>query len=543
MSSSGTQISDMTVTVSPLPAESFTPIVVTNIDTGLSPSLNYRYDIGSDLLTRVSYTILLASGGSDLVGFIQAGADAVLRTTQDKARDTVSLLDFGTFSNMAAPLSVVNDNYVLGGKVLVNSHADSGAATNWTLATGVTFNGNRLNLEGDGEQVSVINFTGSGAAITFDNETLGGFSQGSVRNLAFRSANTNTKTGIRLVNVAQFSISNIASTAATWLGTGTTLLRIEGRQYIRIRDSTIYAPRPVFFAVNPEISISGDMCIVENSEVVSSSAIDACITFGDGFSFANTVIEQCDLAGGKQGMFWNDGTSAGSGIQFRVSDVRTEQGLDPTAYALHLETSVHSLQELLVENCRFGEDRNGVYCRNILHGTFVNTSMPQVLPASTVSFNYTIPDGGTLQFINCSLAGTITITNGRQVWKSGTPSAGFSAFYVYDGSTAAGAVQTQAWLGGVPFSLADDAAAVIIAPNTFTGTVQIVNHTDGTIAWFSLNGGDNNTSELLDPSGDYTNTLTTDTKANVGYSSGYKLENKLGATKTFSVLSLGGLAT
>jgi hypothetical protein len=47
-------------------------------------------------------TNLAASAGSSLIGFIQAGAGAVLRTVQDKLRDTVSVKDFGAVGNGVA---------------------------------------------------------------------------------------------------------------------------------------------------------------------------------------------------------------------------------------------------------------------------------------------------------------------------------------------------------------------------------------------------------------------------------------------------------
>lgn len=49
------------------------------------------------LVTRIAaiWSTLAASGGSALVGFIQSGIGAVLRTTQDKLRDSVSVKDFG----------------------------------------------------------------------------------------------------------------------------------------------------------------------------------------------------------------------------------------------------------------------------------------------------------------------------------------------------------------------------------------------------------------------------------------------------------------
>lgn len=120
--STGTQISDMTDALTSLPDGAFVPFVVTDPATGLNPTKNYRYNagqylakysrlidtdgdglIGSDdgasgsLWATVAgfITYLRASLGSAIVGFIQSGTGAVVRTIQDKLRDTPSATDFG----------------------------------------------------------------------------------------------------------------------------------------------------------------------------------------------------------------------------------------------------------------------------------------------------------------------------------------------------------------------------------------------------------------------------------------------------------------
>lgn len=94
--SSGTQISDMTVTASPLPAGAFTPIVVTDPATGLNLTISYRYDLGTDLATRINYATMAASGGAALTGFLAAFSGAVATTVQTKLRHLqVNLEDEG----------------------------------------------------------------------------------------------------------------------------------------------------------------------------------------------------------------------------------------------------------------------------------------------------------------------------------------------------------------------------------------------------------------------------------------------------------------
>lgn len=73
-----------------------------------------------------SSAALAASGGSALVGFIQAGAGAIARTTQSKLRDVVSVKDFG---------AVADGSFTAGGSP---SGTDNLAAFNAALAAAVS---------------------------------------------------------------------------------------------------------------------------------------------------------------------------------------------------------------------------------------------------------------------------------------------------------------------------------------------------------------------------------------------------------------------
>lgn len=79
------QISEMTPRLSAPPTGSWFPFVVLNASGGLDPQDNYIYDLGTDLLTRVSYTALLATGGAGLVGYTPPGTYAELTTLADWA--------------------------------------------------------------------------------------------------------------------------------------------------------------------------------------------------------------------------------------------------------------------------------------------------------------------------------------------------------------------------------------------------------------------------------------------------------------------------
>lgn len=70
--------------------------VATTNDSRIKPNVQFPFAVfDPDDFQGLSLGDLAAPGGSDLVGFIQAGTGAVSRTTQDRLRDTVCVKDFG----------------------------------------------------------------------------------------------------------------------------------------------------------------------------------------------------------------------------------------------------------------------------------------------------------------------------------------------------------------------------------------------------------------------------------------------------------------
>lgn len=121
---SGLQLSDMETSAT-IPVGSYAPFIVLVTVAGLSPATNYKYDIGTafslrptfqrlaldtgaaligstgpstvqaDLTARPTSSVLSGSGGSALIGTIQAGTGAVARTEQSKLNDFITAKDFG----------------------------------------------------------------------------------------------------------------------------------------------------------------------------------------------------------------------------------------------------------------------------------------------------------------------------------------------------------------------------------------------------------------------------------------------------------------
>jgi hypothetical protein len=112
-------------------------------------------------------TTLAAAAGSSLVGFIQSGVGAVLRTVQNKLRDEVSIKDFGAVGD-----GVANDTAAL--TLAINSLGAAGGRIYFPqgmyLINPINYNGkNYLTLCGAGREATQIISSAPGTLFTFTN--------------------------------------------------------------------------------------------------------------------------------------------------------------------------------------------------------------------------------------------------------------------------------------------------------------------------------------------------------------------------------------
>lgn len=121
---------------------------------------------------------LAASTGSDLIGFIQSGTGAVLRTAQDKMRESVSVKDFGAVADgdgvgggtdNSASIQAAIDAVVATGEPGV-VYIPSGT---YCCDTGLVLDLSLCSIEGDGAILDFTNMPGGTSA----DYTLNGFNQ------------------------------------------------------------------------------------------------------------------------------------------------------------------------------------------------------------------------------------------------------------------------------------------------------------------------------------------------------------------------------
>lgn len=168
----GTQISNMTPEPT-IPDGAVVPFVVPPGTVGFDAQKNYIYDLGADLLNRVSYTALAApaaaaqvgrdgggtvqgyiddvalagdSTGSALVAFKQVGAGSIALDVQEELRRSVSADQFGAVGNgvtddtaaiVAAQTALVDQ----GGGTLFFTRGKTYKATGVPMVPGVTYAG------------------------------------------------------------------------------------------------------------------------------------------------------------------------------------------------------------------------------------------------------------------------------------------------------------------------------------------------------------------------------------------------------------------
>lgn len=465
---------------------------------------------------------------------------AIMAEAKAKFNENLSLTDYSTVSDALTGFTAAFAALDAGGNLSV-------PVGTWILTGTATFDGQRLNIHGQGQNTSTISFAPASAdvALEYNNPDSGGLYQGSITGLGFTSSNSVNKTAIRLVNCANVEVSHIGIAGGGWLGTGSIGVETLGRQSLNMHHCEIVCARPLLFTQNTAFtSLNTDHYLVEHCELSSNLSTGASIEFANGVMHTNTTLRNLALTGGKYGVYWNDTTSVGASYALNIENMRTEQGADATGYSIYLATSGQSLQTLTIRNCVLDSARNGIYLRQarrvILDSVYFNQGVGQT------ALDMTFVAGSSLIMINCNLASasaTVTLTSARCVRREQVAGIGFVEEWIYDAGFSSGAIASDAYHGGKPFSIAND-AVVAIADNTFTGFVMVSTSEDVS-AIYVLRGGTQTVAEVSDPDGFFTVTSGTGSAYNIYWDAGtsrYVIQNKRGSTQTVSVFRIGTTA-
>ncbi|MDB5956736.1 glycosyl hydrolase family 28-related protein [Ramlibacter sp.] len=272
----------------------------------LDPSLTYKFVVkdslgntistydnlsGSDTVLR---SALVASGGSALVGFLQAGTGAVSRLAQDKMRDVVSVKDFGAVgdgsTNDTAAIQAALNSVPLGSTNSKTIYFPTGL---YLITSGLTAAGRAVILRGDGPRSSMLVVAAGVTAMAFNATGCPAACIGMMNMGVVESGTQIAMIGLTARNTGDFFLQNIyITTSGKALDIGSSAgdvtftlmsqVRIEcfgGQEAIRFRCgggnwSNVYARKfRTAGVVGPTLYISGQ---------VTSLTVSNCVFSGKG---------------------------------------------------------------------------------------------------------------------------------------------------------------------------------------------------------------------------------------------------------------------
>jgi len=247
--------------------------------------------------------------------------------------------------------------------------------------------------------VSLFNFTNTGT-VTFDN---------CIEDITIKnSSNTISHTAITLTDVSHCSVKNVIIGSDTnsgyFKGTG---LNINGRELILVQETRIYADKPIVVNTNPNHSISIDQTtfrdILLASPAVSGNKL---IEISTGVNLTNVNLEgSISFNGGQYGLYWNDTTTVGAGLNFNIHNIRHEQEI-AGGYTIYINHNT-GLKNLILENVSGGLSSGFLYTRKVEKITLVNC----LHYGTTTSINSIATDANyNISAINFFKNGTLNLT-------------------------------------------------------------------------------------------------------------------------------------
>jgi hypothetical protein len=325
----------------------------------------------------VDSTALSASGGSAVVGFIQAGVGAVARTVQDKSRDNVSLLDFAPLTdgaNADAAIAAVLAKYP-SGNCLVRL-----PPFRVVLTLPIVIAQNGVVISGDGIDASIIDWqpaSGTGTCLRFSRGASVSDRCG-VRDFRVRTTiGTGFKTAIDFSDTSAPEYTNVKIDG--FEGSGSIGLKFAGRECLTADIVNIRADRPIYIAANPNTTgglYSGNACALRNTHLIGASALYDIITIESAVQLTSFVVEGYNTwVHGRHGIYW-PGASTNTSYPLTLRNVWREQCDDPNAYLVYITQSSGVLRHLEIDNFTGGDTDpvgaggcNGFYLRGVNHVT------------------------------------------------------------------------------------------------------------------------------------------------------------------------------
>jgi hypothetical protein len=367
----------------------------------------------------------------------------------------------------------------------------------------------------------------------------------------YSNDNTYVKTAINLNDIREFALVDIeigggvVAVAGSYFWSDATNssrgLYTTGREALSVQRFKAYADKPVVLGVNPNFAtIHTDHFHFQDCFLAAAN--NPCVTVLDGVNMTNLTFDGYQTWNlGTHGFYWNDVTSSTVSYNVTLRGVRTEQGLDTTAYSVY--ASGYGTQNVLVAESRLDNFRNGIYLRNVKDPLISNITYQGGVGRTCLNVDATV-DGLALQSCLWVINSTAVLTGQYLVWgdspeESATP---LPQNAVYTSNVDTRRLNTNSALNGPIVTIASNGTADIGSAFTY-GFMSIVNPGNSS-ALAELRGGASGTpvSLVSTGSGLYTTTVNNAGTVNVYWDAGtsaFKIQNKTATSLNFSYALIG----
>jgi Pectate lyase superfamily protein len=255
---------------------------------------------------------------------------------------------------------------------------------NYVIRDTIVVSHDLVNLLGSGRSSTLLIFapTMPGAAIKFSKPAMcqggaapcGDIVRGSLKGFSFYTHDaTVAKIGIELVAASEMVIEDVTiggdSGGGAWSGGGNSIgLRTRGHDVSSFSRLTISADTPISIETNPLVYANGtfpiDIDHFHFSDLYLIANKHPCIDIGD-----NVVLTQVTFDGreawvrGTYGLRWVNTIARLASNGLYISNLRTEQGTDPNAYSISIESSASQIQNVMITGLYADPGRNGIHLR------------------------------------------------------------------------------------------------------------------------------------------------------------------------------------
>ena len=333
----------------------------------LTDTLVYKFQLETSTgtivqtLDNVSASIgsaaLVASSGSNLIGFIQAGSGATARTAQSKMRDAVSVKDFGAVGD-----GVANDTTAIQNALNVNGAIFFPKGTYKTTAA-LSVPANTV-VFGAGMGATTISCTNGNVSqfVTAGNECV--FRDFTINVTA--SGTTSQIGGINILNSSYCTIQNVEIIGVSWAGV-----------FISGTSSNNIVQDNYFHGFQGSIQDSSDVCIGYGSGNTSYNIVQNNRCYGG--NYVGVLI----LGGSGANPQYNivSGNRIGQHSTYGIADYRTS---DLDSFSQFIGNYIENIQGTTLG----GTSGAGIYCvatgGSLISGNTINNCCVQTI-ASTLA--------------------------------------------------------------------------------------------------------------------------------------------------------------